>query len=166
LNSFPTQVANAITFAKSNGADVLSNSWGYQSNNPNLYPVIKDAIENATINGRNGKGCVVVFSVGNWANHIDTVPGFISFPSNVEVNGVLAVGASDRYDEQANYSPTSDINSSNNQIVDIVAPSHRVYSCQISTETGEVWTIDIPGNAGNNPVKINDCSSGSTLPIL
>jgi subtilisin family serine protease len=161
-----TIYADAITFAKDNGADVLSNSWGYGSNNPNLYPVIRNAIEDATITGRNGKGCVVVFSAGNTANHTAGSNGTVNFPSNVEVAGVITVGASDRYDQQANYSPTSNISSSSNQVIDIVAPSHRAYSCQISTETLEAWTIDIPANAGYNPVKEYDCYSGGVLPVV
>jgi subtilisin family serine protease len=79
--------------------------------------------------------------------------GFVAFPSNVNVQGVLTVGASDRYDEQADYSPTSNLSSSYHQIVDIMAPSHRAYSCNIPTESFECWTIDIPGTAGYNTWK-------------
>ena len=68
----------------------------------------------------------------------------------MNVQGVLTVGASDRYDEQADYSPTSNLSGSYHQIVDIVAPSHRAYSCNISTESFECWTIDIPSTAGYN----------------
>ena len=148
-----TQLAAAITFAKNNGAYIISNSWGYSSSNPNLYPVIVDAISDATTNGREGKGCVVVFSTGNTAAHVYDDNGYVAFPSNVNVQGVLTVGASDRYDEQADYSPTSNLSSSYHQIVDIVAPSHRAYSCNISTESFECWTIDIPGTAGYNTWK-------------
>jgi subtilisin family serine protease len=157
-------LVDAIDFAKNNGAHVLSNSWGYNSTNPNLYPHIRRAIEDATLSGRGGKGCIVVFSAGNTANHATGRNGGITFPANVTVAGVLTVGASDRYDQQANYSPTSDLSSPQNQIIDILAPSHRAYSCQIATETFEIWTIDIPGAAGYNPVKSNDCISGAVLP--
>jgi subtilisin family serine protease len=146
-------LANAITFAKNNGAHIISNSWGYPSNNPNLYPVIVDAISDATTNGRGGKGCVTVFAAGNNASHVDGDDGYVAFPANVNVQGVLTIGASERYDNQADYSPTSSLSSSNNQIIDVVAPSHRAYSCNISTETGECWTIDIPGTAGYNTWK-------------
>ena len=50
--------------------------------------------------------------------------GFMAFPANFEVDGILAVGASDRYDLQAAYSSTSDSSSPENQIIDIVTPSH------------------------------------------
>ncbi|MDR0614284.1 MAG: S8 family serine peptidase, partial [Dysgonamonadaceae bacterium] len=143
-------LVDAINFAKNNGAHVISNSWGYDSDNPNYIPAIKDAIADATTNGRGGKGSVVVFSAGNTAVHSSGNNGFVCFPSNVEVEGVLPVGASDRYDQQADYSPTSNTDSSYNQIIDIVAPSHRAYSCNISMETLEAWTIDVHGDAGYN----------------
>jgi subtilisin family serine protease len=162
------QLAAAITFAKNNGAYIISNSWGYNSGNPNLYPVIVDAISDATTNGRGGKGCVVVFSAGNTAAHVQGNNGYVQFPSNVNVQGVLTVGASDRYDEQSDYSPTSNLSSSYRQIVDIVAPSHRAYSCCISTESFECWTIDMPGTAGDNTWKrTGDCYAalnGTTFP--
>ena len=169
FGNYPSSIyADAIRFAKNSGAHILSNSWGYGSSDPNLFPDIVDAIEDATLTGRNGKGCVVVISAGNTASHVWGNSGTVNFPSNVNVAGVLTVGASDRYDQQANYSPTSNLNSPNNQIVDIVAPSHRAYSCQISTETFEAWTIDMPGNDGYNPVKSDDCGnlpvSGTYLP--
>lgn len=52
----------------------------------------------------------------------------------------------------------SNAGSPNNQIIDIVAPSHRAYPPEayfpetggIAGEGFEVWSIDIPGNAGYN----------------
>lgn len=155
----PQRLADAITFARQNGADIISNSWGYNSDNPNLQPVIRDAIIAATTQGRNTRGCVVVFSAGNNL----TANGFVHFPSNVNVPGVLTVGASDRFDMKSFYSPLSNTGSPNNQIIDIVAPSHRAYSNQIATETFEAWSLDIPGNPGYNPVKETD---GGTLPAI
>jgi subtilisin family serine protease len=159
--------ADAITLAKDNGAHIISNSWGNASDDPYFEPVIKNAIDSALTKGRNGKGCVVVFSTGNSANHVNGVDGIIGFPANVP--GVLAVGASDRYDQQANYSPTSNLSISyKHQIVDIVAPSHRAYSFQITGETYEVWSIDIPESAGYNIVHTTDDGPlpplGSSLP--
>lgn len=169
--------AAAIIFAKKNGADIISNSWSYRSSNglplsPNLYPEIVSAILDATNNGRDGKGCVVVFSAGNTANHlpgyISNDEGYIAFPANVNISGVLTVGASDRNDNQAKYSPSSNLNNSYNQIIDVVAPSHKAYSCMgnSSSETFDVWTIDIPNSNGYNPVKEKDCSSGASLPTV
>jgi hypothetical protein len=143
-------IANAITFAKTNGAHILSNSWGYGTSNSNYVPAIVTAIQDAVTNGRGGLGCVVVFAAGNTADHAGGNNGFVTFPGNVNIAGVLTVGASDRYDHQANYSGTSNTLSPDNQIIDIVAPSHKAYSCQIPGETFEVWSMDIPGTAGYN----------------
>lgn len=147
-------IADAITFAYTNGADIISNSWGFNTSDPNAVPVIVTAIQNATTLGRNGKGCVVAFSAGNTATHSVGGNGYVGFPANVNIPGVLTVGASDRDDGQADYSPTSDPNSNQNQLIDVVAPSHRayppaVYQAQglqggIAGETFEVWSIDMP----------------------
>ncbi len=155
----PERNADAIDFARTNGADIISCSWGYNSDNPNLYPVIKDAITRATTQGRNNRGCVVVFAAGNNS----TNNGYVHFPSNVDVAGVLTVGASDRFDLKAFYSPLGNPSSSNNQLIDLVAPSHRAYSNQIAGETFEAWSIDIPGDAGYNSVHETD---GGTLPVI
>jgi subtilisin family serine protease len=155
-----TSLADAITFAKDNGAHIISNSWGYNTYgpvSPNYIPAIRSAIEDAATS------CVVVFCAGNTADHVSGGSGYVTFPANVNVAGVLTVGASDRYDAQANYSPTSNLSSSYNQIVDVVAPSHRAYSSQIAGETYEVWSIDIPGSAGSNTVHSTD---GGTLPTV
>lgn len=140
-------LARAILFAKNNGADIISNSWGYTGiTNPNHIPAIVDAIGQSTVTGRNGRGCVVVFASGN-----DNV---VSFPSNVTISSVLTVGASDRNDAKAVYSATSDPGSGNNQLIDVVAPSHRAYPNQIAGETLEVWSIDTEeanGVTGVNP---------------
>lgn len=146
--------AAAIDFAWQHGAHVISNSWGYNTDNPNFVPAIVAAINRATTQGRGGLGCVVSFAAGNTAGHSFGNNGFIHFPANVQTSGVLTVGASDRDDEQADYSPTSDVGSLNNQIIDIVGPSHRAYPPPISNivgETLEIWTIDIPGANGYNP---------------
>lgn len=157
--------ADAIALATNNGADVISNSWGTGSTNPNLSPDLVTEITNATTNGRGGLGAVVTIAAGNTADHNAGGAGVITFPGNVNVNGVVTVGASDRNDQQANYSPTSNTASPNNQIVDITAPSHRAYSCQIAGESFEVWSIDIPGVNGYNQAAGDDCGGGGTLPI-
>jgi len=142
----PSVVADAIEFAVDNGADILSNSWGWWTSNPNRYPVVVTAINYAINNDR-----VLIFAAGNTAIHDENNDGYVTFPANVNIQGVITVGSSDRDDQQANYSPTSDWYSQNNQIIDIVAPSHRAWPCRITGETKEMWTIDIPDSAGYNP---------------
>ncbi|MBN9349145.1 MAG: S8 family serine peptidase [Chitinophagaceae bacterium] len=160
-------VAAAIDFAWQNGAHVISNSWGYGSDNPNFVPAIVAAINRAVTQGRGNLGSVVVFSASNSANHSLGNNGQIRFPSNVLINGVLTVGASDRDDEQSDYSPTSNAANPNNQMIDIVAPSHRAYPPAfggIPGEGFEVWTIDIPGVNGYN--QWNDPNFPITAPAF
>lgn len=155
-------LAQAITFAKNSGADILSNSWVINDENPNFSPAIIDAIEDATSNGRDGKGCVVVFSVGNSAYHTQNKNGTIEFPANNRNVGLIAVGASDRNDVQADYSPTSH----DSCFIDIVAPSSRTIptllsNCDFPNESGDVWTTDIDAGVytGCNPTieEIRNC---------
>ncbi len=139
----PSEMADAIRFAANNGADVISNSWGYDDPDM-IVSAITDAIQYAI-----SKDCVVMFAAGNTANHSSNDNGYVCFPANQTISGMLSVGASDRYDQQADYSPTS-------PLIDIVAPSHRAYPYNslyysgIIGENLDMWSIDIPGSDGYN----------------
>ncbi|MBW8332766.1 MAG: S8 family serine peptidase [Prolixibacteraceae bacterium] len=161
------EMADGIEFAVNNGANIISNSWGYGTSNNNYIPAIVTAIQYAINNN-----VVVVFAAGNTARHNSCNDnGYVTFPANANVDGLLTVGASDRYDNQSDYSPT-------NALIDIVAPSHRAYPPEtyiaagydcggISGETFEMWTLDIPGDAGYNSwpsAGIHPPSTGETLP--
>lgn len=164
------QAAAAITRAWQNGADIISNSYGSQGGQmpSNSNPTMTQAVRNAIQQGRGGRGCVVLFSAGNTAAHaarnnsnVSNPDGFVSYPANIDVVGVIRVAASDRTDHQADYSPTSIQGNSNNQFVDIAAPSHRAYPFDnnsqrgIAGETFEIYSIDTeePANGltGDNP---------------
>jgi|JI10StandDraft_1071094.scaffolds.fasta_scaffold656091_1 hypothetical protein len=121
-------------------------SWNFYVDDPNYAPVIVDAIQNAINNNR-----VVVFLAGNFA----TQPGYVQFPANVNINGVLAVGACDRNGIQSLYSPTD------NEL-DFIAPSHKTYYYQITGETKEVWSMDSPNNDEFNPCS-SFCDAPSSL---
>jgi serine protease len=124
--------ADAINFASDNNADIISNSWGINNSNPDLFPVIISAINYAITNNK-----LVVFSAGNTANHISGNNGYVGFPANANITNLITVGASDRNNNQANYSP-------NGQTMVIVAPSHSAYNIQIPGESFNIWSIDIP----------------------
>lgn len=89
-----SQIADAIRWAVNNNADILSCSWG----GGNESNEIKYAILHAINNGRNGKGCVVVFASGNKYPEEENV----AFPANV--TGALAVGGIDREGTICSYS--------------------------------------------------------------
>lgn len=138
----PPDMADGIEFAVNNGANIISCSWDYPDTGeyPNIYPVITQAIHYAI-----DHNVTVIFSAGNTANHVANIDGFVNFPANAGVLNLISVGASDRYDKIANYSPK-------NALIDFVAPSHRAYNNQIPEETFEMWSIDIPGPYGDNPI--------------
>lgn len=79
-----TDVANCFNWARLNGADVISNSWGYNSCTFVSNDIVQ-AITDARTLGRGGLGCVVVFSAGNGGS------GCVKFPGNV--SGVMSVAA-------------------------------------------------------------------------
>jgi serine protease len=134
-NTTNQQIADGINWAWQNGADVLSNSWGYSCNQNGInIPQITDAITNARTSGRGGKGCVVVFAAGN--NYpVDNCgygpAGYVSFPSTV--TGVLCVSAINKYGTIASYS-------SRGSRIDITA---------IGGEN-DIRTLDRMGSAGYN----------------
>ena len=94
-------------------ADVISCSWG--GGNPESYHRTQAAIEEAVTQGRNGKGCVMVFSSGNSGSSVQ-------WPANLQY--VTAVGAIwDGGDEyrwiESNYHCES---------LDVVAPGMNIYT--------------------------------------
>ena len=126
-------IANAIDAAwDTHAADVLSNSWG-SSTTPNNADAIVAAINRARTQGRNGRGCPVIFASGNaWGLQGVTD---VAFPSNVE--GVITVGAIDNRGNIWNYSQRG-------VSMDLVAPSGNV------NLFGNIRTTDRMGNLGYN----------------
>jgi len=119
-------IANGITWAYQNGADILSNSWGGGSPSP----AITNAINNAVNNGRSGKGATVLFSSGNSNTNV-------SYPANLP--NAIAVGATSMCDQRK--TPTScdgeTLWGSNfGTEIDIVAPGVKIYTTDISGSDG------------------------------
>ena len=80
----PLQIKSGFDWAVQNNIDVLSCSWGGFPPSP----FIETGISNSLNNGRNGKGCVVVFSTGNIGFNTNS----IQYPANSLPN-ILTVGA-------------------------------------------------------------------------
>jgi len=128
--------ADAIDYAYNNGADVLSNSWSVPSDAD-----LTDAIKDAKNNGRDGKGCVIVFASGN-DNHD------VSYPATLDE--VIAVGATDHNDARLVVPGYG--GSNYGKQLDVVAPSAWGPPGGVT-----FWTTDISGSGGKNP---GDTSKG------
>jgi subtilisin family serine protease len=129
--------ASAFRWAAANGADILSNSWGWRKTpTPIIHSAIKDITGTGGM-GRAGKGCVVLFAGGNQDEPIgDYYPR--CYPE------VIAVGATDHNDLRCSYSNFG-------PELDIVAPSAWQSTDEdwvISNGRGALWTTDISGMTG------------------
>ncbi len=104
--------ANGINWAAMNGADIINNSWGSSAQ----HTIIDDAITNAILNGRGGKGCIIVFSTGN------EYQNSVGYPANSHP-GIIAVGAIQSNGNRAEFSNYG-------SALDVVAPggSRSIYT--------------------------------------
>ena len=119
----------------------MSDSWGGGSPSN----TIDAAINSAVTNGRNGKGCVVLFAAGNNNNNS------VSYPASNP--NVIAVGASSNCD--ARKSPTSCDGeywwgSNYGTGLDIVAPGVKIY------------TTDLTGSHGYSSTDYNPTFNGTS----
>ena len=129
-------VAEAINWAVANGADVLSNSWGFTSCTFNVT-AITAAFQNAATNGRGGLGCLILVASGNDFQTCVSYPA--DLPTVTAVGGISGDGERSMY---SNSGPT----------LDIVAPSDDDWVQQggqwFSTGTHGLRTIDRMGTNG------------------
>lgn len=129
-----------------NGADIISCSWGTTDPAFTLSSMKEEAIAKAAQKGRNGKGSVVIFAVGN--DDLDFVSYYSAHPD------VIAVAASTSKDEHPNYS-------NRGREVDICAPSNGDWPITaarahwdkgVSWETGE-WRFWRDGKSRGSQYK-------------
>ncbi len=95
--------------AVQNGADIISCSWGTTDINFAPGELKEEVIAKAAREGRNGKGCIILYAAGNDA--IDHVNYYGAHPD------VICVGASTSQDRHADYS-------NKGKELTIVAPSN------------------------------------------
>ncbi len=99
--------SNAVAMQKAfrhcidNQADIISCSWGISDFQEGMNAQKSSAIGDAAKNGRNGKGCIVLFAAGN---HGGSEPDVINFYARHP--DVICVAASTSTDEHASYSNT------------------------------------------------------------
>ncbi len=139
LNSLPSLVAQAISHAAENGADIVNGSWGWLGY---TWPIVREAIIEAA-----DSGVVFIFSSGN--DYINSV----KFPASLAeyYEHVLSVGAVNRAGEHWSYSNTG--------VVSLCSPSGGT-----SLQTGDVYTLDIGGVDGYNPEYLScDSTTGEYI---
>ncbi len=107
--SGPTSAAiSAINYARMEGADVISNSWG----GDDYSSALKTAIDNS--------GAVVVCAAGNdYGRNTDVNPQYPSAYTSSNIIAVLSTDSSDSLSTFSNIGPTS---------VDLGAPGTSIYS--------------------------------------
>jgi subtilisin family serine protease len=140
------QEADAFVWAAQNGADVISCSWGpddgawWDPNDPvhNAVVPLPDstrlAIDFATTQGRNGRGCVVLFAAGNGNEPVEN-DGYASYEK------VIAVAACNDLSKKSVYSDTG-------AAVWCSFPSSELVEPRL---TSGIWTTDNSGPSGYNP---------------
>ncbi|GAB4296972.1 MAG: hypothetical protein Kow0090_12130 [Myxococcota bacterium] len=139
--------SRAFDFCVRNGASAINNSWGYDLGDPMVEgdeprrtiqptPTMKEAIQDAVNNGRDGLGTAVVFAAGNSRANV-ALDGTTSMPE------VIAVAASTDNGDRAYYSNYG-------KEIDINAPSSGMGSPYDKAANQGQWTTDDMGKAGYN----------------
>jgi subtilisin family serine protease len=141
----PQQLANGFNWARQNGADVISNSWGGGAPSD----IIEDAITAALTQGRNGKGMVVVFAAGNENNTSVRYPG----NSNPLI---LVVGAISPCGERKSYTSCDGElwGSCYGTTLDVVAPGVLIPTTD--RQANEGYNPNVPLHLQNGGNKINN----------
>ncbi|RMG63858.1 MAG: peptidase S8 [Chloroflexi bacterium] len=137
--------ADAFVWAAQHGADVISCSWGpadgqwWNPNDPLHKQVVplpdstRLAMDYAVRNGRNGKGCVILFAAGNGNESVDN-DGYASYDK------VIAVAACNDMGTRAAYSDYG-------KAIWCAFPSNHGHP----SLTPGIWTTDRTGAPGYNP---------------
>lgn len=112
-NEAPELVINAIEYAKANNIKLLNFSGGFYGGGE--IEDYKDALR-STISSFNG---LIVVAAGNENYNIDNVA---LYPQVFNLDNIIVVGATDRYDNKASFSNYGAVN------VDLFAPGESIYS--------------------------------------
>jgi subtilisin family serine protease len=126
-------IAAAFRYAMEQGADIVTNSWGYARSAPAAADAaVRDAIDTAAREGRAGRGALIVFGMTN--ERVDNCSGEHLDISSLE--SVVAVGVADHDDVLGG--------SGFGPCMDLVAPAKPK-----SRSTIGVTTTDRTGLAGH-----------------
>ena len=119
LPNYIDRFASCINWAVQNNADVINCSWGDKTG---LYydlmhsSILEEAIDNAIENGRNGKGCILIFAAGN-NDTIQTIVDYPAYyrPENITIGSSNSLGYRSPWSV---YGPT----------LDFIAPGQNIFT--------------------------------------
>jgi len=131
--SSASEFADGIMWAWKNGADIINNSWTFNfcTSNDNFFPAIKNAIDSATIRGRNGRGSLVVFASGDAR---DGTQGTTCMHYPSELSNVLSVGAISANGQLPNYARFGP----NLDLVGVSSPDSNLNNISILDRMGDL----------------------------
>lgn len=118
-------LASSLEWAWQNGAEIINCSWGDQGGffyNQLQSSLLENAISNALNQGRQGKGCIVVFASGNYGFSNNS----LDYPGNT-FDQILTVGAINSSGFRPSFSAYGNK-------LDVVAPGVNILS--LSTNNG------------------------------
>lgn len=134
----------AFEWAWKSGVDVISCSWEASWDGDLPSNAVNREIERARAEGRGGKGCVVVFSAGNYSG--GATESDVTYPANLA--GILTVSAVNRDDQFTTHTTSTGTQwgSSSGPEVDITAPGVEIYTTDIHGDGGVVPNL-VPGDS-------------------
>ena len=98
-------IVNYFQYAMDNGADVISCSWKAKSAYYPLSAKVSGIIRKAATQGRDGKGCVILFAAGNDGKPLNGQGYHQGFALHPDVIAVAASNSLDKRSSYSNYGP-------------------------------------------------------------
>ena len=132
--AIPIDVLNdaaAFYYARTMGAQIISNSWGYPVGTP-LTDAVVEAINDVANNSRDGKGIVILFAM----NNIDQDDCVGTAPDISSLDAVVAVSSSSDLDKKSTNAAWGDC-------MEFLSPSQE-------TMRAAITTTDMVGQRGYN----------------
>jgi hypothetical protein len=120
----------------SDGAAIMSNSWGY-ADGAFLPSDVEAAINTAALTGRNGKGCLILFAAANSDHTVNGVSALAQMPTVVCIGGTNSNG---RHTEFSDVGPE----------VALTAPTNDRGDDGVRFPWLNITTVDNTGESGYN----------------
>ncbi len=134
-----SEIADAFDFALDRDVDIHCGSWVGETGTPSSSTV-RNALEEAFTEGRDGMGMVIVFPTGNASEDLSADSALAGVTDDDDKKLAIGVGACNALEEAASYS------SYGIGVVDVLAPSGDEYLPQIvTTDNTDEASFDAPG---------------------